>query len=246
MAVEIKTNDLVEIKGMAKEYLNKFENAETVKERKDIEEDLDTIIAEYAKISKAACYKAASESGDPLRYAVLEFFYPVIKVKETVNKDTDTVIREIVDASKPIDLGDLHKRLEGIGADPKWIYACEKFNFYLTLRAAERVGAKVNSDAFALQEISKEISLGKTPCSNTQLLKTLQKLIDMMLGEGYKAVSHDVHYLVDCYANDNKKSKTGITLANHKTLRNYMKKICYRILTNGTGYDVEQREIKEK
>ena len=141
----------------------------------------------------------------------------------------------------------MHKRLEGIGADSKWIYACEKFNFYLTLRAAERVGATVKSDAFALQEISKEISLGKNPCSNTQLLKTLQKLVDMMLGEGVgKCTSHDVHYLVDCYANDNKKSKTGITLANHKTLRNYMKKICYRVLTNGTGYDVDQREIKDK
>ena len=52
-------------------------------------------------------------------------------------------------------------------------------------------------------------------------------------------------YLVDVYSNDNKKSKTGITAANHKTLRNYLKKVCYRILTNGTGYDVESKEIKE-
>ena len=37
----------------------------------------------------------------------------------------------------------------------------------------------------------------------------------------------------------------GITAANHKTLRNYLKKVCYRILTGGTGYDVDQREIKE-
>ena len=246
MAVEIKTNNLSELKDMAVELLDKSENAEDVKTRKEFDADIDTVITEYNKISKANCYKAAAESGDPLRYAVLQFSYPGLRVKETKDKDTGAILREIADTAKSIDLGDLHKRCDGIGADKKWIYALERFNFYLTIRAAERVGAKVNSDAFVMNEISKEISLGKTPCSNTQLLKTLQTIVTMMLGGEYKATSHDVHYLVDCYANDSKKSKTAITLANHKTLRQYMKKICYRILTNGTGYDVEQKEIKEE
>ena len=107
------------------------------------------------------------------------------------------------------------------------------------------MGTTVNSDAFRMNEISKAIDMGKTPLSNTNILKTLQIVISEMLGEEYKATSHDVKYLMYVYAQDNKKSKTAITAANHKTLRMYLKKVCYRILTNGTGYDVESREIRE-
>lgn len=248
MAVEFKKDiTLAEIKVMAEELLKKADAAETAKERAEIEADLDEVITEYAKISKQAVYNAAKASGDPMKYAIMEFWYPAIRVKE--DKETDAegktiITRSIADTSKPIDLGDMHKRLEGIGANKQWIYAAEKFNFYLTKRAADRVGAKINSDAFALNEICKQIEMGKTPCSNTNLLKTLQQVVTMMLGDGYKATSHDVNYLIDVYATDAKKSKTAITLANHKTLRGYLKKVCYRILTNGRGYDVEQREIK--
>lgn len=243
--MEFKTTNLDEIKAIAKDLLNQAENAEDVKTKTAIEKDLDEACAEYAKISKARCYKAAKDSGDPMQYAVLNFYYPAIKVKETHNKDTDTIIREIVDVDKPIDLGDMHKKLNGIGKDTKWIYMAEQFNFHLSKRAADRIGATINTDCFYMDEIARQIDLGKNPCSNTQLLKTLNAIVAAMLGEEYHAVSHDVNYLIDVYVTDAKKSKTAVTAANHKTLRNYLKKVCYRILTNGKGYDVEQREIKE-
>lgn len=246
MAIKITTTNLAELKALAEEYLAKAEDAEEVSVKKDIEADLDEIIDEYGKQSKMQTYEAASKSGNAMEYAVKTFFYPVIKVAEKKEKDTDIVIRSIGMAQRPIDLGDLHKRLKGIGADTKWIYTAEKLNFYLTVRAAQRVGATVKSDAFRMHEIARDISLGKNPVSNTNMLKTLQTVITEMLGEGYKATSHDVNYLIDVYANDSKKSKTAITAANHKTLRNYLKKVCYRILTGGTGYDVEQKEIKEE
>lgn len=246
MAVELKTTNLEEIKAFAKELLDKAESAETVGERQTIEADLEETINYYTAVSKSNCYDAAKKSGNPMEYAVLHFFFPSIRVKETVDKDTKVVLREIVDVEKPIDLVNMHSKISGgIGADSKWFGAIQKFNYHLTLRAADRVGAKVNSDAMILNDIARAIELGKNPCSNTQMLKTLQGIVDMMLGEGYKVTSHDVNYLVDCYANDNRKSKTSITLANHKTLAGYLKKICHRILTNSTGYDVVQKEIKE-
>lgn len=246
MAIELKTTNLAEIRAIAENLLEKAESAEDVGEKRKIEEDLEQTVNYYTAVSKGKCYAEIKVSESPMKAAIERFFFPSIKVKEQKDKDTGVVIRSIVDTEKPIDLGDLHKKLGGIGADKKWIYATEKFNYHLTIRAAERVGATVNSDAFAMNDVSRQIELGKNPCSNTQMLKTLQGIVDMMLGEGYKATSHDVNYLVDCYANDNKKSKSSITLANHKTLRSYLKKVCYRILTNGNGYGVEQREIKEK
>ena len=244
MALELKTTNLEEIKALAEEMLTRAESAETMEAKRTAEADLEEVINYYAGISKAHCYAEAKASGDPMKFAITRFFFPIIKVKETKDKDTEIVIRSIADAERPIDLGDLHKKLGGIGADKNWLYAAEKFNFYLTVRAAGRVGAVVNSDAMVMNEIAKAFDMGKNPCSNTQLLKTLQLVVTMMLGEGYKANSHDVNYLVDVYSNDNKKSKTGITAANHKTLRNYLKKVCYRILTNGDGYEVQQKDIK--
>ena len=245
-----KEQNLPAIKEIAEELLEAVEGCEDITDKRVLESELDEVINTYTGISKAKCYAAAKASGDAMKYAIKEFFFPVIKVKETKDKDTDTVIRSIIEAERPIDLGDMHKKLGGIGADTNWIYRAEKFNYHLTIRAAERVGAKVKSDAFAMNEVSRAIEMGKNPCSNTQMLKTLQSIVDMMLGtkedgSQYKAVSHDVNYLVDCYSNDNKKSKTSITAANHKTLRHYLKKVCYRILTDGKGYDCEQREIKE-
>ena len=245
MALELKTTNLEEIEAMAKDLLSKAEGAETLDEKKSAEADLEQVINYYTAISKASCYAEAKQSGDPMKFAITRFFFPVIKVKETIDKDTNITIRSIAQADRPIDIGDMHKVLGGIGADKNWLYAAEKFNFYLTIRAVGRVGATVNSDAMVMNEVARAFDMGKNPCSNTQLLKTLQMVVTMMLGDGYKANSHDVNYLVDVYANDSKKSKTAISAANHKTLRNYLKKVCYRILTDGKGYDVQQREIKE-
>lgn len=243
----LTTTNLPEIKDVAKDLLNSaLTKAENVEKAKEFLEDLDKVIEYYNAVSKKAFYDAAKASDDPMKYAILGFFYPGIKVKDEADKTTKTVTQVIADKEIPVDLGDLHEKTDGgIGADKQWIYSLQRFNFHLTVRAAERVGASLSMDNFYMHEIAKSRDLGKNPCSNTQLLKTLQTIVTEMIGEGYKATSHDVNYLVDVYANDSKKSKTAITAANHKTLRTYMKKVCYRILTNGTGYDVEQKEIKK-
>lgn len=236
---------LAEIKAMAEDYLVKANSAEKTEDRSEFEDAMQQCINHYAFVSKNICYDAAKASGDPMRYACTEFFFPVIRVKETKDKDSNVIIRSIIEAAKPIDLGDMHKALNGIGHDTNWIHDAEKFNYYLCIRAAERVGATIKNDSYRMSEIARQRSLGKNPCSNTNLLKTLQLIITEMLGEGYKVTSHDVNYLVDVYANDDKRSKTGITAANHKTLRAYLKKVCYRVLNGNKGYDVTAKEIKE-
>jgi len=242
----LTTENLDEIKTVAKELLSSSQTAENVEKAKEYIGDLDQVIEYYNGVSKKLFYNACKASEDPMKYAVLAFFYPGIKVKEKADPMTKTVTQEISDKEIPVDLGDLHESIDGIGADKKWIYTVQKLNCHLTVREAERMGTKLSMDNFYMNEIARQRDLGKNPCSNTQLLKTLQVCIDEMIGPDYRAMSHDVNYLVDVYATDSKKSKTAITAANHKTLRNYMKKICYRILTGGVGYDVEQKEIRSK
>lgn len=248
MTIEFKNETMAEVKAMAEAYLEKADNAELAQNKADNEKAIEQCINRYKFLSKTACYAEAKASGDPMKYAVKQFYYPTIKLKATEDKDSGIVIRSIIDSQAPIDLGDMHKKLGGIGHDTNWIYDAEMFNLHLTVRAADRVGAKVKTGDFRLNKASLERNLGKNPCSNTQMLKTLQKVVSEMIGEEFngKVTSHDVNYLVDVYSNDSKKSKTAITAANHKTLRGYLKKVCYRILNGNKGYDIETREIKEK
>ena len=97
-------------------------------------------------------------------------------------------------------------------------------------------------DSYAMSEIAKQIDMGKTPTSKTNILKTLQTIITAMLGDEVKATSHDVNYLMSVYSRKNRKALT-VTCANHKYFRGYLAEICNHIVT-GNPYDVDFKKAK--
>ena len=247
----IETTDLDEIKAMAKAELEKAVNAETIPVQQEHFDNVDACIAEYKDVSKAQMLRTVLGDAKPMHKAVLMYSYAIIKLSQKKDTATKTTVYEIVDGVAPIDLVDIYTRdnTKTFGATKMWYHSAQKFNYYLTLRAAERLGKKLSKETMecmVMSDIAKSRDLGKDPCSNTQLLKTLTTVIQEMLGEEYKPNSHDVNYLIDVYVTDSKKSNNAVTAANHRTLVRYLKKVCYRILTKGTGYDVEQKEIKIK
>ena len=76
------------------------------------------------------------------------------------------------------------------------------------------------------------------------MLRTLQTIVTSMLGEGYKATSHDVNYLLSVYTKKNRKALT-VSCANHKNFTSYIAEICHRIVL-GKHYDVEYKAKKSK
>lgn len=243
---------LEELRAKAEELLEKVENAESIAEVSKFTAELDGVVGEYTVESKIICYEELKAADNPMHAAILKFYFPSIKVKTSVDKDTGIITRSLEDCLKAIDLKDFHDKVKGgIGADKLWLYKIEKLNYLLTARTAKQLGddkfaemLSKNKDAYIMQKISRDIDMGKTPMSNTALLKVLKDIVSAMLGEEYQAMNYDVNYLIMAYAQDNKKSKTAVTVANHSTLRGYLKKVCYRILTNGKGYTVESREFK--
>lgn len=136
----------------------------------------------------------------------------------------------------------------GIGADKNWVYQAEKLNFLFTVQRATDLGVpaerlKEINDSYAMSTIAKEFDMGKNPVSKTNILKTMQSLVTAMLGEGYKATSHDVNFILSVYARKNRKALT-VSCANHKYFRNYMAEVCHRIVT-GKTYDVEFKADKK-
>lgn len=223
------------------------ENGKTAE--KLIRDAMEFIVGKYTNISRDECFKALKETDDPMLEAVKQLTYPSIKIVDVQGKkDGSELAKTIIDdTEKPIDLFKLHKYVggDGIGANKQWPYMVEKFNMLMTAQKAVDLGInpkKINN-SYAMSEISDGIDLGKTPTSKTNILKTLQSIITAMIGEEYKATSHDVNYLLSIYSRKSRKALT-VSCANHRYMRQYLMEICHRIAL-GKVYDVEFKMKKQ-
>lgn len=242
---------LVELRELAesktREFNDAMQNGEMDKVTKT-ESEIEEAISEYTGIAEMLAFDTCEKSENPMVTAVTMLTFRTIAKKDIKEEGAKVAIRKIDDKEKYIDLAKLHKRITGgIGADKTWIYQVEKMNMCMTAQRAQDLGCSAENlkdinDSYAMSEIAKQVQLGKNPCSNTQLLKTLTTIITAMLGEGYKPNSHDVAFLKSVYA---KKGKAALTVAcaNHKNFRNYIAEVCHRIVTGGI-YTVEFKKAK--
>lgn len=158
-------------------------------------------INEYTATVRDMCFEECKATDDPMLAAVKTLSYVTIGVKDEQKGDDKVPVRVIVDKERQIDLLKLDKFCGGIGADPNWMHVAQKMNFLLTAQKAKDLGldpAKVN-DSYAMSEIARQFEMGKNPTSKTNLLKTLQMVVTAMVGDGYKATSHDVNFLLSVY-----------------------------------------------
>ena len=213
-----------------------------------VREYMEQTVNEYTSIARKECFDALKETEDPMLEAVKQLSYPTIRiVDKKVGEDKQKIpVTTIEDTEKQIDLLKLYKHCGSIGKDPNWLHMVEKFNFLLTAQKAVDLGIdpKAINDSYAMSEIAKGYDLGKNPASKTNLLKTLQTIVTAMIGEEYKAVSHDVNFLLSVYSRKSRKALT-VTCANHKYMRGYVMEICHRIVT-GKSYAVEYKAVKGK
>ena len=209
-----------------------------------INEQTEEAVNRHAAVSREMCYTECKNAENPIIHAVTKLSFDTIGIRDEKDSDTGLITRTVVERTKYINLLDLNKYCGGIGADSQWVYMLEKFNCVLTAKKAEDLGIKLKdiSDSYAMNDISKKIDLGKNPCSNTQILKTLQSIVTAMLGEEYKATSHDVNYLNSVYSKKGKKA-LAVSCANHRYLCDYIARICHRVVT-GASYEVEYKVKK--
>ena len=202
-------------------------------------------INEYTATVRVMFFEECKATDDPMLAAVKTLSYVTIGVKDEQKGDDKVPVRVIVDKERQIDLLKLDKFCGGIGADPNWMHVAQKMNFLLTAQKAKDLGldpAKVN-DSYAMSEIARQFEMGKNPTSKTNLLKTLQMVVTAMVGDGYKATSHDVNFLLSVYSKKNRKALT-VSCANHRNFRGYVMEVCHRIVT-GKSYELEYTTKRE-
>ena len=237
---EMKVKALADAESLVAE-INKAISAGDLAQIRSLEDKIDTAVSDYAEASQKEIFDHCLSAPDPMIEAVKVLTFETIRVKDDREKGAKIVLKKLeTNVKKPIDLLKLHKTAtDGIGADREWNYFAEKMNFLLTAKACVDLGInpKAVNDSYAMAEIAAKIDMGKTPTSNSQLLKALQIVVSAMIGDEYKATSHDVAFLNYTYA---KKSRAALTIScsNHRNFRNLMAEVCHRIVT-GSAYSVE-------
>lgn len=253
---KLKGKSLEEIKAIIIALNEAVCKAEKVDERQEIESDLDETIGYYNNAQKTKVYAECQKAKNPMAKAVETFWIPTIRIKETVDKKAEIpiIVRTVVEGQKAIDLLDFDKKAGGIGADPNWRFAIQRFNRFMTVDVALGIGAEIDIDNFHMADAAKQISLGKTPMSKTQSIKTIQGIIDQMLGDylnnpdypkAFKVNQYDVRYIKEAYTKKDNKSIGGLNAANHKALTAIFMDIANRVLTGRVGYTLKQKEIKQ-
>lgn len=210
---------------------------------------------EYARAAFHATALELLDSPAPMLAAATAPTFETLKHKD---KEDENGIksRELVTAERPLDFVALEsffvERGKKFGAESTWVYKVAAFNRLLCMRTAQSIGADVKTVAekFATPTQARDIDLGKTPTSNTQLLKQLQMIIDSMLyvegekGNIYKANSHDVGYLLSLYAKKGR-GVLSVAAARPKYLEKLIAEILHRIVTE-KSYNIEFKEKKER
>lgn len=226
-AIELRNKVEAQVKAYNEAMLeSKFDEAAK------IDAETSENINEYTGIVRTMEFQDIAATADPMVEACKRLTFMTIATKDVKVGEDKIPVREVVNRERQIDPFKLHKFVEGgIGHDKEWHYIAEKMNYLMTLQCARDLGIdpKEVSDSYAISRIAREYDMGKNPTSKTNMLKTLTKTVQAMIGEEYKPKSHDVNFLLRIYSRKSHRALT-VTCANHKYMRLYIMEICHRIL----------------
>lgn len=245
---ETLVRKLDELKKSAEEKAIAYNDAmgeEKVADALKVQSEIDNIIGEYTGTSKQICFEDCRNSGDPMMTAVKRLTFTTIRAVYKAPEGELIEKCSIENVEKPISLEALHKYCDGIGNDKKWIYYAQKLNFLLTVQKAKDLGIDPKSinDSYAVAEIARDLDMGKTPTSKTNMLRTLQTVVTAMVGEEFKATSHDVNFLLSVWAKKSNKKALTVQAARHRSMYGFLMEICHRIVLS-KAYEIEVKEVK--
>ena len=256
---------------LVNEY-NEAMMAEVVDQRKlnDIEGRAQAVVGEIKKVKKAALYKVLSESNDPMVEAARVFSYevPSYRLVKDGGIVTGMEICTKVFTINPIDFtGHMMKlnqskstnqNFPGTGifkSGHTWEYRAEKLGYLLAYRALKELGGSEAALAelkktYFIREVSMKEEMGATPTSNSQIVKLLQSIIDMLVfvpnekGENsIKCNGRDVAFLLNCYTSHGSGAGAIKVLKGNK-IACYIFEAVHMIVT-GKPYEVQYKKRKE-
>lgn len=167
--------------------------------------------------------------------------FTTIGHKKTTDEGRMTGV-EKADRTVQVDLG---KFCEVRGFDMGWYYEVQALNKRLTLRVAESIGVPASEmkeidGSYNMNRLAEEIDLGKTPTSDTQVVKHMQKILDMLSPDEGRVNKYDLAYIMATYTKRNNKALLRVQCSKHGVLLSLLTDVFYRISTNGV-YGVDYK-----
>lgn len=215
-------------------------------------DNLKTRIDELNRTIRKVDYATFMESGTPIIAAVEQFFHKTVKLKENHDSENGTIIGVDIDSSKSrIDLKALCEFGE-LGQD--WVIEAKHLLDLFVLRETEVFKMSpadiLSKGNFFLNSVAAK-KKGETPDSNTQMVKQLQKIVDMMIfvdnGEGknkYKCTVHSLVFCRDCITKLDAKEKCTIATMKPRQFETVIMSVLAHVL--GEEYKVKAPQPKQK
>lgn len=205
-----------------------------------IEEELKTLEADYKALAEIEMFGTLADMESALKTLNFE----TIVHKRTVREG---VFCGYEKANKTVQI-DLYKFAKYKGYNTDWFYELQALNKRLTLKVALSLGLSTDqirkiNDSYSMERYAEDIDLGKTPDSDTQCVKHMQKIFDLLDAGAGKVNSHDLGYVLACYTKKSRES-LKVRCSNHKLLQSIMTDVYHRVLTNGK-YDIEYKTKKD-
>ena len=229
---------------------NESKKADIDKALENIQSEIKAYNAERTRLT----FVGLAQTDEPVKNAIIQLNFDIIKLKTNKDKDTDKVSYELVNAKKQIELLEFSKYLgKASFADENWKYKVEKFNQLITFKAVKDLNGDMNTIAksFYISKLAESVDLGKTPTSNTQVLKQLQTVVDAIIHENksenddtnkFKVLSHDVAYIVKLMC---KRADSGkIVMPKVSSMHTLVMDVLHRIVCD-LDYKIEYSKKKE-
>ncbi len=228
---------------------------------KTAEDALKDVISDHNTQAMREDFAVLRSRKSPMLEAIEKLEVDTIALDRKEDKETGIVTYDLKPSKAYIDLLSFEEFCGGgIAHNPAWKHKIEKYNYLCALRVAKEIGDDVKTVAkrYAITPEAMGIDMGKTPTSNTQMLKGLQDIMDAVIYEDadgknkYRVTSHDVAWLVNTLTKAGKTAQ-GLAYANTKTTRGLITRIMNRIVLDGsytleytTKRDAEKAEESKK
>lgn len=252
------------------ERFNKAMDEEVVDMRKlnAIEAELKAATADAKKDKKTEVYGVLSKNTNPMLEAcrMHHFEYPAYAFTKEDGEITGVEASTKTANISPVEFGSRlikeseskscpYERTGVCKTGHAWEYRSEKLAYMLTYRTIKKLGGSPADieefkHSYAIRDLAAREKMGETPTSNTQLVKVLQSIIDMLVftandkGENaVKANGKDVEYLLAMFEKAGRGVGVVEVLKGNK-VKDYIFTVCHMIVT-GKPYEVKYAKKKE-
>ncbi len=231
---ELKANAME----LAEEFNEFFQGGKT-DEFLATEKKLKEVVDSYNEIAQKIFFEECKATENPLIHAITVLEFDAIHASDKSEKDSKFKVKTITDKKKIVDLLRLEKHCGVIGADPTWRQKLNELYCVFVIKGCSDIGKDPIEfhGSENMRKLVKVFDLKKDGVTGKQLVKYMQPVIDAMIGEGHKVLTHDRNWVDGDIVSVKKGKKLTKNIIKNKPFISLIAQVCHHLVT-GIPYDM--------